>query len=122
MKLDQERRLMALESQRGRLEQRQKVIDQLDIKPHIATVYHALHDDIVRGDHEFFNLPGGRGSGKSSFCALEIVAQIMKDRSGMSNALIVRKWAVTLRGCLMLSFPTSLFQAKVQYPTIASSS
>lgn len=98
MKLDQERRLMALESQRGRLEQRQKVIDQLDIKPHIATVYHALHDDIVRGDHEFYNLPGGRGSGKSSFCALEIVTQIMKDRTGLSNALVVRKWAVTLRG------------------------
>lgn len=98
MKLDQERRLNALESQRGRLERRQKVIDQLDVKPHIAPIYHALHDDIVRGDHEFINLPGGRGSGKSSFCALEIVAQIMKDRTGQSNALIVRKWAVTLRG------------------------
>ena len=98
MKVDQVKRLRALESQRGRLEQRQRVIDQLDIKPHIAQVYHDLHDDIVRGGHEFYNLPGGRGSGKSSFCALEIVTQIMKDRTAMSNALIVRKWAVTLRG------------------------
>ena len=98
VKLDQVRRLGALESQRGRLEQRQRVIDELDVKPHIAQVYHDLHDDIVRGDHEFYNLPGGRGSGKSSFCALEIVTQIMKDRSGLSNALVVRKWAVTLRG------------------------
>ena len=98
MKVDQMKRLRALEIQRGRLEQRQRVIDQLDVKPHIAQVYHDLHDDIVRGGHEFYNLPGGRGSGKSSFCALEIVTQIMKDRTAMSNALIVRKWAVTLRG------------------------
>ena len=98
MKPNQTRRLEALESVRGRLRERQRVIDELDVKPHIASVYHELHDDIVRGDHEFINLPGGRGSGKSSFCALEIVAQIMKDRTGMSNALIVRKWAVTLRG------------------------
>ena len=58
MKADQVRRLSALESVKGRRERRQKVIDQLDIKPHIATVYHDLHDDIVRGDHEFYNLPG----------------------------------------------------------------
>ena len=98
MKPNQTRRLEALESVRGRLRERQRVIDELDVKPHIATVYHDLHDDIVRGEHEFINLPGGRGSGKSSFCALEIVAQIMKDLTGQSNALIVRKWAVTLRG------------------------
>ena len=93
-----ERRLEAAEAVRARSKERQRLIDELDVKPHIAEVYHGLHDDITRGDHEFFNLPGGRGSGKSSFCALEIVTQIMKDRSGLSNALIVRKWAVTLRG------------------------
>ena len=93
-----ERRLEAAEAVRAWSKERQRLIDELDVKPHIAEVYHGLHDDITRGDHEFFNLPGGRGSGKSSFCALEIVTQIMKDRSGLSNALIVRKWAVTLRG------------------------
>ena len=35
----------------------------------------------MRG-RDFFNLPGGRGSGKSSFCALEIVLQIMQDKTG----------------------------------------
>ena len=57
-----------------------------------------LHEDVTRGDHTFFNLPGGRGSGKSSFVALEIINQIMKDRSGQSNAIVIRKYANTLRG------------------------
>ena len=113
MKLDQVRRLSALESVRGRLERRQKVIDQLDIKPHIAPIYYDLHDDVVRGDHEFYNLPGGRGSGKSSFCALEIVTQIMKDRTGLSNALVVRKWAVTLRGSVFSQIDWAINQLGV---------
>ena len=113
MKLDQVRRLSALESVRGRLERRQRVIDQLDIKPHIAPIYYDLHDDVVRGDHEFYNLPGGRGSGKSSFCALEIVTQIMKDRTGLSNALVVRKWAVTLRGSVFSQIDWAINQLGV---------
>lgn len=92
------RRLEAVEavSDRGRL--RAAELAALDIKPHIAEVYHGLHADIEAGRYEFVNLPGGRGSGKSSFCALEIVLQIMRDMTGASNALIVRKYAVTLRG------------------------
>ena len=92
------RRLEALEAVSARGARLAAEVEALDIRPHIAEVYHGLHDDITAGLHEFYNLPGGRGSGKSSFCALEIVLQIMKDKTGLSNALIVRKWAVTLRG------------------------
>ena len=53
---------------------------------------------MIQGKHTFINLPGGRGSGKSSYVALEIVLQIMKDQSGQSNALVIRKFATTLRG------------------------
>ena len=63
-----ERRIQAVEAVRRRSKERQRVIDELDVKPHIARVYYELHDDIARGNHEFINLPGGRGSGKSSFC------------------------------------------------------
>lgn len=110
---DQARRLSGLESERGRLELRQQVIDALDVKPHIAQVYHDLHDDIVAGGHQYINLPGGRGSGKSSFCALEIVAQLMKDRTAQSNALIVRKWAVTLRGSVFSQIDWAINQLGV---------
>lgn len=89
-------RLNALEQSRITAKTLQKRIEQLNILQHIAEVYYPLHEDISKGMHEFYNLPGGRGSGKSSFCALELIYQIMKNPSG--NALIVRKWAVTLRG------------------------
>ena len=91
-----DKRLKALETGRNEAESVQKEIDHLDIVPFIADVYKPLHGDICRGEHAFYNLPGGRGSGKSSYCALELVNQIMKDPG--SNALVVRKWAVTLRG------------------------
>ena len=106
-------RLEAAENALGRKERKQRVIDELDVKPHIASVYHELHDDIVKHGHQFINLPGGRGSGKSSFCALEIVTQIMKDRSGLSNALVVRKWAVTLRGSVFSQIDWAINQLGV---------
>jgi len=93
-----ERRLGALESSQRHSEKLLKTIMDIDIKDHIAAVYHPIHEDIRKSGHEFYNLPGGRGSGKSSFCALEIVDGIMKDETGRGNALVVRKWAVTLRG------------------------
>lgn len=92
-----ERRIQAVEAVRRRSKERQRVIDELDVKPHIARVYHELHDDIARGNHEFINLPGGRGSGKSSFCALEIVNGIMQDQTGESSAIVFRRTANTMR-------------------------
>ncbi|MBQ8188554.1 MAG: PBSX family phage terminase large subunit [Lachnospiraceae bacterium] len=68
-----------------------------DIRDLIAPCYYQLHSDIRQGRYTFYNLPGGRGSAKSSFCSVEIPLGIMRDESGQSNALVVRKYAVTLR-------------------------
>ena len=93
-----DKRLKALESSQRASEGLQEEIQSIDIKSHVAEPYWAIHEDICQGAHEFYNLRGGRGSGKSSFCALELINQIMTDETGLSNALVVRKWAVTLRG------------------------
>ena len=92
------REIDALQAERGLSAKLRKVVEDLDITDHIAECYCPVHEDVSRGDHTFFNLPGGRGSGKSSFVALEIVNQIMKDLSGQKNALVIRKYANTLRG------------------------
>ena len=73
------------------------VIDALDVTQHIAPVYMPLHEDIQAQQHQYYNLPGGRGSGKSSFCALEIVNGVMHDTSGQSNAIVFRRTANTMR-------------------------
>lgn len=75
----------------------QSIAEGIDITPHIASVYSALHEDIQGGLHSTYNLPGGRGSCKSSFISLEIVSGIMKDVSGESSAIIFRRYATTLR-------------------------
>ena len=73
------------------------VIDAIDVTQHIAPVYLPLHEDIQAQQHQYYNLPGGRGSGKSSFCGLEIVDGIMKDPTGESNAIVFRRTANTMR-------------------------
>lgn len=75
----------------------QGVIDALDVTQHIAPVYHEMHADIEAQRHQYYNLPGGRGSGKSSFCALEIVSGIMHDKTGNSSAIVFRRTANTMR-------------------------
>lgn len=61
----------------------------------IAPCYLPLHDEVIEGTHTIFHLPGGRGSAKSSFVSLEIVAGIMDDPE--ANAIVFRKTAATLR-------------------------
>ena len=75
----------------------QDVINALDITKHIAPAYMPLHEDIKAAAHQYYNLPGGRGSGKSSFCALEIVNGIMQDKTGEINAIVFRRTAATMR-------------------------
>ncbi|MBQ5440290.1 MAG: PBSX family phage terminase large subunit [Clostridia bacterium] len=75
----------------------QGVLNALDVTQHIAPVYMPLHEDIQAQQHLYYNLPGGRGSGKSSFCALEIVNGIMHDPTGESNAIVFRRTANTMR-------------------------
>lgn len=92
------RQIEALEASQGASERLREEVCRLDITGHIADCYIPVHEDVARGDHTFFNLPGGRGSGKSSYISLEIVNQIMKDPTGLSNAIVIRKYANTLRG------------------------
>ena len=92
-----DKRLKAVEGNLSHSRRLQEEIRGIDIRDHIAEVFYPVHEDICHGGHEFYNLRGGRGSGKSSFCALELISQIMKDETGLSNALVLRKWAVTLR-------------------------
>ena len=94
---DTERRLKALERTRERAEAARANAKNVDILQHIAPVYYGLHADIEAAAHQYYNLPGGRGSCKSSFVSLEIVDGIMKDESGRSNAIIFRRTANTMR-------------------------
>ena len=73
------------------------LLDNIDVKQHIAPCYLPLHEDIKAGQHRFYNLPGGRGSCKSSFVSLEIVDGIQSDPTGQSNAIVFRKVAGTMR-------------------------
>lgn len=68
-----------------------------DIRDLIAPCYYDMHRDIREKKHTFYNLPGGRGSCKSSFVSLEIVLGIMRDKTGKSNAIVFRLIAGTLR-------------------------
>ena len=61
----------------------------------IAPCFWRVHADIRRGGHAEYWLPGGRGSGKSSFVSIEILLGLMRDEQ--ANALIYRKVADTLR-------------------------
>ena len=80
-----------------RLRSAAKSSAQVDILPHIAECYRPIHEDILAGNHQYYNLPGGRGSCKSSFVSLEIVAGIMADPTGMTNAIVFRRIAGTMR-------------------------
>ena len=72
---------------------------QVDIIPHIAEVYRPVHEDILAGGHQYYNLPGGRGSCKSSFVSLEIVAQIMADETRELEKTAASIIVETAEGC-----------------------
>lgn len=61
----------------------------------IAPDFYSVHWDILDGKHTYYDLYGGRGSTKSSFCGVEIVFGMMQDPK--ANAVVFRKYAVTLR-------------------------
>lgn len=87
------------------------LIDSIDVKQHIAPVYFPLHDDLKEGKHTTFNLPGGRGSCKSSFTSLEIVSGIMEDTTGQSNGIVFRLVGATMRD-------TPLFEVSYEADTV----
>lgn len=61
----------------------------------IAEPFYKLHQDIKNNGHDEYWMEGGRGSGKSSFIALEIILGIMCIPD--ANAIVYRKVAATLR-------------------------
>ena len=92
-----ERRLRALETDAERRAESEAEVKEIDAREYIAPVYFPLHDDIKAAQHQYYNLPGGRGSGKSSFVSVEIVDGIMKDPTGESNGIVFRRTANTMR-------------------------
>lgn len=68
-----------------------------NITDYIAPIYIPIHEDIKAGKHQYFNIAGGRGSGKSSFISLEIVNGIMEDKAGEKSAIVFRRTAATMR-------------------------
>lgn len=109
-----DKRLRALESSQSHSERLREEIQSIDLRDHLPEVYWDVHEDICRGGHEFYNLRGGRGSGKSSFCSMELILQIMRDETGLSNALAVRKWAVTLRGSVFSQIKWAISELGVE--------
>ena len=65
----------------------------------IAPSFAEVHRDIKAGGHTHYWLPGGRGSTKSSFVSIEIPLGMMRDaaRGEMTNAVVLRRYGVTLR-------------------------
>ena len=90
-----EQRIAALEM--AEKQRRDSMTTTATVEDFIAPVYLPLHEDIKAGQHRFYNLPGGRGSCKSSFVSLEIVDGIQGDSTGQSNAIVFRKVAGTMR-------------------------
>ena len=71
-------------------------VQAIDIRPHVAPVYYPMLDDIAAGEHTIYNLPGGRGSAKSSAISLQIVDGVAKDETGQTNAIVFRAVGETL--------------------------
>ena len=92
-----QRQLAELKKEVKNIQDSKNILDTLDITRHLAPVYLPLHEDIQERRHQNINLPGGRGSGKSSFVALEIIDGIMRDPTGESNAIVFRRTAATMR-------------------------
>lgn len=92
-----QQRIAALKADRQARQDSRELVKNICLTEHIAPVYLSLHEDIQSHAHKYYNLPGGRGSGKSSTVSLEIVDGISKDTTGMSNAIVFRRTAATMR-------------------------
>lgn len=91
--------LKRLEAEEARLkldQENRAVATDTSILPHIASCYVELLEDIEGERYTYFNLPGGRGSAKSSFVSLVIVKGIASDPTGETNAVCFRLVADTM--------------------------
>ena len=73
--------------------------DEVRLKKLIAPAFYEAHRMLKEGEVTHFWLPGGRGSGKSSFAAIELLLCLMRDAQEgvMSHALAVRRYSGTIR-------------------------
>lgn len=69
--------------------------DPIRLSTLISPAFYGVHRDIRSGGHTHYWLCGGRGSGKSSFAAFEVLYGVM--HSPDANALCLRKVRRTLR-------------------------
>lgn len=90
-------RVREITAAQQRRQEAQALLDNVVVTDYIAPCYLSLHEDIKAEKHRFYNLPGGRGSCKSSFVSLEIVAGVQSDPTGQSNAIVFRRTGNTLR-------------------------
>lgn len=69
------------------------------LKEVIAPSFFEAHKLIKEGAATHFWLPGGRGSGKSSFVSIELILCLMRDAQAddKTHALAVRRYSATLR-------------------------
>lgn len=91
--------LKRLEAEESRLkldQENQAAATDTSILPHIASCYVELLEDIEGEKYTYFNLPGGRGSAKSSFVSLVIVKGVASDPTGETNAVCFRLVADTM--------------------------
>lgn len=65
----------------------------------IAPAFCDLHQDVRANKYNHYWLPGGRGSGKSSFVGIELPLGMMRDaeEGHRTHAVALRRYAVTLR-------------------------
>ena len=80
--------------------------DEVRLKKLIAPAFYEVHRMLKEGEVTHFWLPGGRGSGKSSFAAIELLLCLMRDAQEgvMSHALAVRRYSGTIRESVFHSY------------------
>lgn len=78
----------------------------------IAPVFYPVHRAVRDHQYTHYNLPGGRGSGKSSFVSQE-VPLIMK-RNPKAHALVLRKVADTMRDSVFAQYKWAISQLGIE--------
>jgi len=65
----------------------------------IGSAYYDLIQDVAAGGHTYYRLSGGRGSLKSTFAAVTIISQMMRDgdKECLTNAICFRRHKANLR-------------------------
>lgn len=82
----------------------------------IAPAFYKLHKQIKKHKYTYYWLKGGRGSAKSSFIAIEIILNMMKDADNgdYGDAVIFRRVKDTLRGSVFEQIKWAIFKLGVE--------